>query len=203
MIILHLVLPAGLRAMENCILIRSGQAETMATHPTLLPSWNTHHERIIRHIAVDDSSGSDEGIAPNGDATDNGGIGANGGTPFNQSFLIFVTTVNLTAGIDDIGEDAGGTQETVVFDDDAGVDGDIVLDLDVVTEDDTRGDDHILAEAAVFANLCAGHDVGEMPDLRAPANLGAFIDIAGRVDKEVGHFRACLLSRGGGGHRRG
>lgn len=116
--------------------------------------------------------------------------------------MIFVSTVNLTAGIDDIGEDTGGTQETIVLNDHTGVDGDIVLDLDIIAEDHAGGDNHILAKVAVLTDLSAGHDVGEMPDLRARTNLGAFIDIAGRMDKEVGHFRACLLRRGGGGHRR-
>jgi hypothetical protein len=46
------------------------------THPALLASGNANHERIIRNILCHDCPGCDEGIASDGNAADDGGIGA-------------------------------------------------------------------------------------------------------------------------------
>ena len=107
----------------------------------------------------DDCAGANEGEFADVVATDDGGIGADGGPAFHGSFGIIASSVDRTAWVDDIGEDAGGTEEDIVLAGDAGINGDVVLHFHVVAEDDLGGDDDILSEVTVFADDGAGHDV--------------------------------------------
>ena len=135
----------------------------------------------------DDRAGSDEGEFADVVAADDGGIGADGGPAFHGSFGIFAPTVDRTAGVDDIGEDAGGAEEDIVLAGDAGIYGDVVLHFHVVAEYDFGRDDDVLSEVAVFADHGAGHDVGEVPDFCAFTDGAAGIDDGGGVGVEVGH----------------
>ena len=90
-----------------------------------------------------------------------------------------VSTVNLAAGIDHVGEDHGWTEEDVIFQVHAAVDRDIVLDLDLVSNLGIRSDEHILTDIAVLADASARHNVAEMPNLGAGADFSALVDEAG------------------------
>src|SRR6478752_493318 len=89
--------------------------------------------------------------------------------------------VNLGARILHIGQNARGPQEHIVFDLNAGIDGDVVLYLYVVSN--LGGSIHIdiLAQDTALADLRTFHHVGEMPDFRACSNDSAGIDRRGRV----------------------
>jgi len=157
--VIQLIAPARDGTGVDAFGIWLREAGAMAAHPALLMGRDTEHEGIIRHVPTDDGTGTNEGVATDGGTTDDGGVGTNGGTAFEKGLLVFFAAIELAAGVDDIGEDAGGTEEAIILDDDAGVDGDIVLNFDVIADEDTRGNDDILTEVAVFPNYRAGHDV--------------------------------------------
>jgi hypothetical protein len=52
-----------------------------------------------------------------------------------QRFLVKCVPVYLRARVRDVGQYAGGAQEHIVLDDRASVDGDVVLNFDVVSDD--------------------------------------------------------------------
>jgi hypothetical protein len=79
-------------------------------------------------------------------------------------------------GVGDVGEDAGGAQENVVLDGGACVDGDVVLNFDVVADEDAVGDHGVLAKGAVGADFGTAADVGEVPDAGISANDSAGVD---------------------------
>jgi hypothetical protein len=136
----------------------------------------------------DDCAGADEGKFADVVAADDGGIRTDGGPAFHGSFGIIAPSVDCAAGVDDIGEDAGGAEEDIVLAGDAGINGDVVLHFHIVAEHHLGGDDDVLSEVAVFADDGAGHDVGEVPDFCAFTDGAAGVDDGGGVGVEVGHF---------------
>src|SRR2546430_611294 len=76
--------------------------------------------------------------------------------------------------------------EDVVFEFDPFIDGDVVLNLDVVADPGSRHDDDVLAEIAPFADHRARHHVGEVPDLGAVPGHRSVIDVAGFVREVAG-----------------
>ena len=163
------------------------EADAEFGDPADLNGRVSNYQRVGVDRFGDDCAGTDEGKFADVVATDDGGIGTDGGPAFHGSFGIFASTVYRTAGVDDIGEDAGGAEEDIVLAGDAGIDGDVVLHFHVVAEYDLGGDDDVLSEVTVFADDCAGHDVGEVPDFCAFTDGAAGIDDGGGVGVEVGH----------------
>ena len=80
-----------------------------------------------------------------------------------------------------------GPQNTSSSSVDALVDRDVVLHLHVVAQPGAAHDHDVLAQVAPLADDRARHHVAEMPDLRASADDGAVVDIAGFVGEVVGH----------------
>jgi len=93
------------------------------------------------------------------------------------------------ARVVDVGEHHAGAAEHVVFERDAVVHGDVVLDLHVGADDDVVADEHVLPERAACADAGTGADVHEVPDTAALANLGAMVDDGAGMD------RGCHISR--------
>ena len=123
----------------------------------------------------DHCSGPDEAVLAQIITANNGGIRSHGGSSPNVGSGVLSPAVHGTPGIDDVGEHTAWTQENVIVAGDALVDADIVLHLDLVSEDHTGRNDHVLAQIAAITHLRALHDVGEMP------NLGAFSNFAPRI----------------------
>ena len=69
------------------------------------------------------------------------------------------------------------------------VDRDVVLDLDVISDAGTAIHVDVLPEDASFTDLGTLHDVAEVPDLRAPADGGAFVDDSRRMSVVLGRGR--------------
>ena len=70
------------------------------------------------------------------------------------------------------------------------------MNLDTVSDYRPTIDINVLPYDAAFADLCALHDVREMPDLCARTDLGAFINI-GRFMYEVRQLLLLTLDVGG------
>src|SRR5688572_23412116 len=88
--------------------------------------------------------------------------------------------------------------EDTVFDSDAVVDADSVLQLAVVADAYAGIDVDAVTEDAVGADSCPRPDVGVVPNTRAFADLRALFDLSGGVD-HASVSRRCVPPRG---HRR-
>lgn len=194
--IAHDIFFSGDRTSRLAIALdRQIEAEAMAAHPADVSGGIADHERIGRHIADDHRTGPDKRILSDGDAAHDGGVGAKGGAFFHQGSAKFVHAFDFTPGIKHIGEDHGGSTEYVVFEGDALVDGDIVLDLAVVADGDLGSDDHVLADLAGFTEGGAFEQVAEVPDFASLADGDSRVDFGGGVGKKR------WFDGGGRGHR--
>lgn len=111
----------------------------MPAHPSCLPCRHALHQRVGRDILRDDGADGDEGVFPNGDPADNGGVGADGGTFFDYGCLVLVFPRDGGPRVVDIGKDAGPAEKDIILDNNSGVEGDVVLELDAVTGLDPWG----------------------------------------------------------------
>ena len=148
-------------------------------------AWNADDETVVGHVFGDDSSSGDEGVAAKGDAADERGVCAYRASTTDGGRLVKAVPFDLRARVGDVGQDARGPEEDIIFNDGAGVDGDVVLNLDVVPDLHAVRDHGVLAENAAFADDCAGADVGEVPDLRACTDGGSVINNRGGVRVEI------------------
>ncbi len=163
----------------------------MAADPPHLPGGHAHHERIIGHITRHHRARADERVAANGHPANNRGVGADGRAPAHQRGLELALALDLAARIDDVGEDHGRPAEDVIFQNDAIVHRDVVLNFDAIADDRVVVHEHVLAQVAALADAGRGHDMAEVPDARARADLGAFIHHGGGMHK-IGYFHRLL-----------
>ena len=177
-----MVAVSAFRADE--IAVRVALLERMAVtgDPAALPAGDSHDESIVGNVFGDNGTSGDEAITTQGDAADDGGVRSDAGAPADQGGLVKAATADLGAGIGDVGQDAGGAKEDIVLNGRAGVDGDVVLNLDVVSHGDGRGDHGVLAEAAISANYRTTANMREVPDGGSLADDGTIVDDCGWVD---------------------
>jgi hypothetical protein len=149
----------------------------MAAHPTDSPGRDTNHQGIIGHVFRHHGPRSHEAISPEGDAADNRGIGSDGCPATQEGLLIEIVPDNLGAGVRYIRENATGSEENVVLDDGPRVDGDIVLNLDVVANHNAARDTDVLAQDTSLADLGSLHDVAKMPYLGTRPDFAGLVDI--------------------------
>src|SRR5215472_5853994 len=97
-----------------------------------------------------------------------------------------MASIDVAARIDNIGKDHGGPAKDVVLEFDTSVDGNIVLDLDVVPNLALRAYHDVLTEVATNADFRAAHNVAEVPDPGSWADFTAWVDDRGRMRKVFG-----------------
>src|SRR5882762_7056056 len=161
------------------------QPLTALAHPADASRRHADHEAIGRHVGRHDGARADEGIFAQRDAAHDGGVRANGAAALHERAPVLVLARYMAARIHDVGEDAGGTTEDVVFQNDALIDRHVILDLDVVADLGARHHDDVLAEVAPLADHGTRHHVGEVPDLGAVPDHRPVIDVTGLVREEV------------------
>src|SRR6185437_10552529 len=120
-------------------------------------------------------------------SANDGGIRADGASPLEYCRFVQRVPVHLRTRIADVGKNAGGAEEYVVFNDRAGVDGDVVLNFDVVADYRSAVNVDVLSDDALFSDARAFHDVSKVPDLAARADFRAIVGECGVVH-EVGQF---------------
>ena len=162
------------------------QPVAIFAHPAGLAGGVSNDEGVVGHGFCDDRACTDEGVASDVVSTNDGGIGTDGSAFFHKCTGVFALAVDGRTRVDHIGKNHGGSQEDVVFANHTGIDAHVVLYLDIATEHHLRTDNDILADVAVFANDAVGHDVAEMPDFGAVADLAVVVDDGGGVG-EVSH----------------
>ena len=169
-----------------------------AAHPTDIAGGIAKHQGVIGYIPRDHCSGADEGIAADGDAADDGGIGADGRAPAHPGWPQLIHLSYFCPGIVDVGKDHTRSAEDIVFQGDTIVDRDVVLDLDVIADVDPVADIDILAQGTASADFCPGADVRPVPDAGAFSDLGAMVnDGAGvRLIRHETSVRQCFSGTG-------
>ena len=120
-------------------------------------------QSIVRDIFGDHRASTYESISANIIAADDGSIGTNGGSLFDQSGLEFVLAGYLTPGVNNIGESAGGTAEDIILQGYSLKDRDTVFNLDIVPYLYPFANKDILPNNTVLANSHLGHDVAKVP----------------------------------------
>src|SRR5213076_1498368 len=121
-----------------------------------------------------------------GHAADDRGVRTDRAAALHERAPVLVPARHVAPRIHHVGKHAGGPAEHVVFQLDALVDRDVVLDLDVVADFRAGHHDDVLAEVAALADDGAGHHVRKVPDLGAVADHRSVIDITGLMC-EVAH----------------
>ena len=150
---------------------------------------NAGHEGVSLDVAGDDGPGGNEGVLAQGDAADDGGVGANGGAALDPGAAVFVLSNNGGAGVMDIGEDHAGAAEDIVLQGDGVVNADVVLHLTVIAKD------HVIADKDVLAKGAARADAGTATDMDPVPNAGARTYLSAGIDDGRGTYR--IRHRGG------
>lgn len=160
-----------------------GQVQLFAVfaHPADLAGGHADHQGVGLDVLVDDGARADEGVFADGDAADDGAVGAQGGALLDQGVAVFVLALDQRTGVVDVGEHHAGAAEHALFQGDVVVDGDVVLDLAAVADDDLVADEDVLPQRHPGADAGAAADVDEMPDAGSFADLRAGIDDGGFV----------------------
>ena len=162
--------------------VTSVQLDAALAYPTDPSPGVTDHHRVIRYVLGNDCPGADHGIPAYGVAADDYGVSTNRGSPLHQGSLVLRFARDVTARVDDIGEDHARSAEHVVLEGNALVHGDIVLDLAGISYDNVLADNDVLAYVAVGADCSTGEYVREMPDPCPFSYRHVVFDDCGGVD---------------------
>src|SRR5256884_266623 len=179
------IVPAG---GARRFVARPRQPLPALTHPADSTRGHAHHQRIRRHVGGHHGTCTDECVLAQCHATDDGRVGADGAAALYEGGSILMLARHVTARVHHVGEHARRPAEHVVFERDALIDRYIVLDLGIVADPHTGHHHHVLAQVAALADHRAGHDVAEVPDLRAPADLRPVVDVTRFMDEEFRHL---------------
>jgi hypothetical protein len=141
-----------------------------------------------RNTLGDDRSSTDKSIPSNVIATHNRGIGSNGSASANMGSGVLSLSDNGTPRIDDIREYTARPQENIIIADHTFVDGDVILNFYIFTQDDSGRNDYVLTNVASLAQLGTGHNMAKVPDLAVVTNARSRIYNRGLVSEIVGHY---------------
>lgn len=76
----------GVGAGHDVIRIRGVEGTPTTTHPAPLPGWVSKWQSVAGHIGC--HHGTDEGVAADGGAADNRGVGTDGGATLDERALL-------------------------------------------------------------------------------------------------------------------
>lgn len=155
--------------------------------PTDTTSGDSGHEGEIGDIVGDNCPSGYEGRTPNSVATNDGAVGPKGGTSANECLGIGPMNREMGSRCGDIGEDTTGATEDIVFDFNAFVYRDVILDTHPVADMHVVADVDILAEGARGAYAGTTLNVAEVPHFGVLANNDIVVDIATFVDEGGRH----------------
>lgn len=153
-----------------------GEAMPVFAHPTDPAGWIADYQSVWRNIFGHNSSGSDHGIFTDRMAANDRCIRTDRSSFSDMRFQIPVLTGNGTAGIDHVRKNTTGSQKDIIPASHTGIDGDIVLHLHIISQDDLRRDYDILPDIAIPTDRAPRHDMGKMPDARTLPDRASGID---------------------------
>ena len=137
----------------------------VTTHPTNESGGMANDERIITDVFGSHRAGSHECVSSSGDSTYDSRVSADGRAFLDDGLLIECMAGDLGTRIGHICQDTRGPQKHIVFDNDARVHRDVVLDFHVSADDGSGVDIHILSDYAPRTYFRAFHHMAEMPYL--------------------------------------
>ena len=138
----------------------------------------TINKGVVGDVVRDDRACPDKGITTDGNAAYNGGIGSDGSPALHQCRTGLIHTANGGTRIPYVGEYHGGAAEHFIFQRYMAVYADIVLNLTGVADAHMGVHIDILPYIASGSDDGRTHDMAEMPDMRAFADMCAFVDDA-------------------------
>ena len=109
-----------------------GNLLSTLTNPSLHPPRIPIDQGIIRYILCYNRTGSNEGILSNPISADDRGIGSNGRPLSYQGLSKLFLSRDETAGIKNIRKNHRGTTKDIILQNDSIVEGDIVLNLNII-----------------------------------------------------------------------
>ena len=163
------------------------QTTTTLTHPPYLPGRHTGHQSKIFYVIRHNGTGGYQGAAPYRMPAHYCAIRAEGGSLAHARTRVNSVHREVRPRSIYIRKNAGRTTEDIVFELNAFVDGNIVLDPDTIPYVDIVANIHILAQRTILSNDCPPLDMAEMPNFRSGANLDAVIHVTTLVNEKVLH----------------
>ena len=160
--------------------------------PTDLPGRNTGHQGIIFYVFSHNGTGGYQGAAPYRMTAHYRAIRAEGGTLAHARTRVNTVHWEVRPRSIYIRENAGRATEDIVFELNALVDGNIVLDPDTIPDADIVANIHILAQGTILSDDSPTLDMAEMPNFRPGANLDAVIHVTALVNEKVLHCPTSL-----------
>jgi hypothetical protein len=168
--------------------------------PAVLPSRITIDEGVGGHVPGDDRPRADQGVLADHAPAHDCGVRADAGTPLDERGEAVLAAVSrkCAARRADVCEYHRWPAEHIVFERYTFIDGDVVLNLDVITDANARPDDDVLSDAALPTDMDLWQHVAEVPDERPRAYLVAGIDVGGLMNKvvRIGRHAEVFLSPG-------
>jgi len=107
-------------------------------HPADGACWIADHQGMVGDIFRHDGTGADEGVLADGVTADDGAVGAKGCAFLNEGGSCLIHFPDFCSGVVDVGKNHRGATEYAVFEGDAFIDGDVVLNFAFVADDCVR-----------------------------------------------------------------
>jgi hypothetical protein len=86
-------------------------------------------------------------------------IGADRSALLNKRFCILILTDDGAARVSDVGKNHGRAKDHIIFTNNPGINRNVILNFNVVSQYDTGRNHHILADIASFSNSASRHDM--------------------------------------------
>ena len=175
------------RACETVI-----QTTTTLAYPPYLPGRNPGHQGIIFYVFRHNGTGGYQSATPYRMPAHYRAIRAEGGSLTHARTRVNSVHREVRPRSIYIRENAGRATEDIIFELNAFVDGNIVLDPDTIPNVDIVANIHILAQGTILSNNSPALDMAEMPNFRSGANLYADIHVTALVNEKVLHCPTSL-----------
>ena len=168
------------------------QTTTTLAHPPYLPGRDTGHQSKIFYVFRHNGTGGDQSAAPYRMTAHNRAIRTERGSLAHARTRVNSVHREVRPRSIYICKNAGWATKDVIFNLNALVDGNIVLDPDTIPNVDIVANIHILAQGTILTNNSPALDMAEMPNFRPGANLDAVIHVTALVNEKVLHCPTSL-----------
>src|SRR5262249_17754778 len=143
------------------------------------------HQGEGGHVFRDHRPRPHEGVAADGHAAHDGGVGADGGALAHARGPGLVLARALPARVGARWDPHGRPAGPAALQDHPRVQADVVLDLAAVPDVHAGRHQHVLPDRAVAPDLAVAHDVAEVPDLRPRPDPARQVDVAALVNEVI------------------
>src|SRR5450755_4248970 len=134
---------------------------TMSAHPADLARGDTQQKRVVGVTAADDGARANECVAAEVGAADDGRVGSERRPAPHQRGDERTFPRQLGSRIFDVREYARGAAEDVVFQLDAVVQRNVILNFDAVADLRARGNEYVLSEVTALPDHGSRHHMTE------------------------------------------